>query len=241
MTRLVLAHLKSELLALSRMPGFLIPSFVFPGMFFLMFAAPYLRTPEAAVPTTASFMAFAFFTVVFFQYGVGLAQERENPWIPYLRTLPLPAGVRPAAYLLTGLLFALAAALVVAAVAAAATPFGLPAGRWPLLLAALVLGAVPHGLMGLTLAYLARPRAALALANLIFLPLSYLGGLWMPPSLLPDWAQRISPWLPTRHWAELVWAAAAGRPWPAASLLTLLGYAALFAFIAAWAWRRGRG
>ncbi len=241
MIRLVFVHLKYELLALLRMPGFLIPSFVFPGMFFLMFAAPYLKTPETALKTTTSFMAFAFFTVVFFQYGVGLSQERENPWVPYLRTLPLPAGVRPAAYLLAGLLFALAAALLVAAVAGLATPFHLPAGRWPTLLAALVLGAVPHGLMGLSLAYLTRPRAALALANLIFLPLSYLGGLWMPPELLPGWARAISPWLPTRHWAELVWAASEALPWPAASLLALLGYAVFFALIATWAWRRGTG
>ncbi len=238
MMRLVWVHLRAELVGLLRVPGFLIPTLVFPSMFFLIFAVPYLKTWEAANQTTASFMTFAVFTVVFFQFGVGLAQERENPWTTYLRALPLPPLVRPAALVLAGLTFALLAALVVAGVAAVATPLRPGVARIPAFLAALLLGAVPMGLLGVALAFLLSPKAALPVANLVYLPLSFLGGLWMPPEALPSWAQAISPYTPTRPWVELVWASAWGKPWPLASLLALLGYAAAFALLAVWAWRR---
>ena len=240
MTRLVWAHFKAEVLGAIRVPGFVIPTMVFPSMFFLLFAVPYLKTWPAANQTTASFMAFAVFGVIFFQYAVGAAEERQNPWYAYLRTLPLPPLVRPLAQVLAGLLLALTAALVVAATAWATTPLR-PGAASPLgLLAALALGAVPLGLLGLAVAYLFPPRAALPVANLLYLPLSYLGGLWMPPEALPAWAQKASLWTPTRHWAELLWASARGEAWPPASLAALSAYALIFAALAAWAWRRER-
>ncbi len=238
--KLVWVHLKAELLALFRVPGFLIPTLVFPSMFFLIFAVPYLKTWPAANQTTASFMTFAVFTVVFFQFGVGLAQERENPWTTFLRALPLSPYVRPAALVLAGLLFALLAAAVVAGVAALSTPLR-PEKASPLaFLAALVLGAVPMGLLGVALAFLLSPRAALPVANLVYLPLSFLGGLWMPPEALPGWARTLSLYTPTRQWAELVWASASARPWPGGAVLALLAHSLGFALLAAWAWRRGR-
>ncbi len=238
MIRLVLRHLGTEIKGLLRVPGFLIPTLVFPSMFFLLFAAPYLKTPEAANQTTAGFMTFAFFTVVFFQFGVGLAQERENPWSTYVRTLPLAPWVRPLAFLGAGLCFALAAAGVVAAVAALATPIAPERASVPGLLAALILGAVPHGLFGIALANRTSAKAALPIANLVYLLLAFLGGLWMPPEVLPDWARAISPWLPTRHWAELVWAAASRTPWPGTSVFALFLYTLFFGFLAVRGGRR---
>ncbi len=238
--RAFFAHLRAELLGLLRVPGFLIPTLVFPSMFFLIFAAPYLKTWPAANQTTASFMTFAVFTVVFFQFGVAVAQERENPWYAYLRALPLAPWVRPAALVITGLLFALLAAAVVGGVAAATTPIQ-PERAAPLaLFAALLMGAIPMGLFGVALAFLLSPRAALPVANLVYLPLSFLGGLWMPPEVLPGWAQKLSLYTPTRHWGELVWASAGGDPWPLRSALVLLAYTLAFALVAAWAWRRAR-
>ena len=241
MIRLVLVHLAAELKKLLRVPGFLVPTLVFPSMFFLLFAAPYLETWQAANQTAASFMTFAFFTVVFFQFGVGLAQDRANPWDAYVRTLPLAPWVLPTAFVLTGLLFAFLAAGVVAAVAAVSTPLKPEAANLPALLAALVLGAVPMGLLGVALGQRVSPKAALPIANLVYLLLSFLGGLWMPPEAMPEWARVFSPWLPTRYWAEVVWASAWDRPWPTSALLGLAAYGLLFGLLAAWAWRRGRG
>lgn len=236
--KLLLAHTKAELLALVRNPGFLIPTMVFPSMFFLMFAAPGLTSVAAANFATGSFMAFAVFTVTFFQFGVGTANDRENPWSSYVRTLPAHPIYRNVGKVLTAAALALLAALVLVVSAGLSTPLDLPLERWPRIFAALAAGGVTMGMLGTALAYLANPKAALPLANLIYLPLAYAGGMWMPPQLLPKVVQDLSPYLPTRQWMELVWPAVQGSDWNLEHALALAGFAVAFALLAAWAQRR---
>ena len=232
------AHTKAELLVLLRTPGFLIPTMLFPSMFFLMFAAPNLTSTAAANLSTGSFMAFAVFTVTFFQFGVGTANERENPWSSYVRTLPAHPVYRNLGKVATAAVLALLAALVLVVSAGFSTPLDLPLARWPRIFLALAAGGVMMGLLGTALAYLVAPKAALPLANLIYLPLAFMGGMWMPPEWLPKLVQQISPYLPSRQWMELVWPAVAGDPWRLQPWIAVLAFTVAFALLAAWAQRR---
>ena len=236
--RLLLAHTKVELLTLLRSPGFLIPTMLFPSMFFLMFAAPNLKSSLAANFSTGSFMAFAVFTVTFFQFGVGTANERDNPWSSYVRTLPASPLYRSLGKVLTASILALSAALVLVVTAHFSTPLDLPLTRWPRIFLALAGGGLMMGLLGTLLAYLVSPKAALPLANLIYLPLAFMGGMWMPPQLLPQLVQKMSPYLPSRQWMEVVWPAVSGDPWKAQHWLVLAGFAVAFALLTVWAQRR---
>jgi len=236
--KLWLAHTKAELLALLRTPGFLIPTMLFPSMFFLMFAAPNLPGPEAANFATGSFMTFAVFTVTFFQFGVGTANERENPWSSFVRVLPASPLYRTAAKVTTAAVLALLAALVLVLASAASTPLDLPLARWPRIFLALAAGGVMMGMLGTALAYLVTPKAALPLANLIYLPLAFMGGMWMPPELLPKIVQGLSPYLPSRQWMELVWPAVMGTSWDTVHWLAVAGFTVAFALLAGWAQRR---
>ena len=67
-----------------------------------------------------------------------------------------------------------------------------------------VVGAVSFASMGLLLAQLVPANAAPAIVNLIYLPMSFLSGLWMPVKYLPHWMQRIAPTLPTYHLSQLM-------------------------------------
>jgi len=236
--KLLLAHTRAELLALLRSPGFLIPTMLFPSMFFLMFAAPNLEGTAAANYTTGSFMAFAVFTVTFFQFGVGTASERDNPWSSYVRTLPAPPLYRNLAKVLTAALLALLAALALVITSSLTTPLNVPLSRWPRIFLALSAGGVMMGMLGTALAFLVSPKAALPLANLIYLPLAYMGGMWMPPRFLPELVQKLSPYLPTRQWMELVWPAIGGSGWDASHWLAVAGFTLAFALLAGWAQRR---
>ena len=82
------------------------------------------------------------------------------------------------------LVFALAAVGVVFIAAVLLTPAGLPPGTWLHLSVALLLGSIPFGLLGIALGYWAQAKAALPLANLLYLSLAYAGGLWLPPDRL---------------------------------------------------------
>ena len=66
-------------------------------------------------------------------------------------------------------------------------------------------GTVPFAAMGLLVALLVPPaNAAAGVVNLIYLPMSFLGGLWFPLRDLPHWLQKLAPVMPTYHVAQLM-------------------------------------
>jgi ABC-2 type transport system permease protein len=71
------------------------------------------------------------------------------------------------------------------------------------LIGILMAAAIPFGAIGLALGYIARPNSAPAVVNLIYLPLSFCSGLWIPIFLLPKFLQQIARILPPFHISQL--------------------------------------
>jgi ABC-2 type transport system permease protein len=227
--RLVRAYARAEVLELLRYPSFSLPTLLFPALLFLFFGVPSDETDETIL--MASYAAFGVLAVALFQFGVGIASERASPWQVYLRTLPVTARVR----------FALASAGGVVAVALVLTSAELRATQWIRLGLALACGTIPFGLLGLAIGYWLTPKGALPVANLLFLGLAFLGGLWTGPEHLPDAVDTFSPLLPTRQWGEIVWSPVVDEPWKWWPWLGLSAYAAVFGLLAAWGYRRDEG
>src|SRR5207237_7581552 len=103
----------------ARYPGYVVPTLLFPAAFFLVFALPWAH--RGATVELATFAGFAAIGVAFFQFGVGIAVERASPWETFLRTLPIGAGARLGARVLSAAVFACAAATTLVAVALATT------------------------------------------------------------------------------------------------------------------------
>jgi ABC-2 type transport system permease protein len=239
--RLVVLHARASTIELLRYPTFSVPTLAFPALFFLLFVAP--RSDRDADPTLllASFSGFAVLGVAFFQFGVGIAAERESPWERFLRTLPVRLRVRLAARIASGAAFSLASAGLVAGAAVATTDAALPPLRWAALALALALGAVPFALFGVALGYWASPRSALPVANVLYLVLAFLGGLWTTPDHLPATVAGLSPLTPTRQFGNVLWGAAAGHVWRPRDWLLLVAWSVVFAGLAVWGYRRDEG
>jgi len=75
-------------------------------------------------------------------------------------------------------------------------------------------------------------------ANFVYLPLAYAGGLWSGPDG-SDSGYRIL--IPTRAWAQTVWAAVGAGPLPSDAPLALSVWTMAFGALAAWAYRRDEG
>lgn len=234
---LLFAHARMIALVLLRSPGFIVPSIVFPAMFFALFALPYATTAAIADVETLSFMIFAISGVCLYQFGVGVAAERGRPWERYLRTLPVPPGTRLAARIACAAPLGIAAAAVVAIVARLFAPVDLSAAQWLLAFGLAFGGAVPFVLIGITIGYWASARAAVPIATAFNLLLAYAGALWMPPEMLPHLVQAISPYLPTRAFGDLLWSIV-GSGNAARGLAVLAVYAILFALLASVGYRR---
>ncbi|MBV9718600.1 MAG: ABC transporter permease [Candidatus Eremiobacteraeota bacterium] len=235
---LLRAHTRVAFLDLLRWPGYVVPTVAFPAMFFALFDLPFARRSAAVADfTTLAFIVFSIVGVALYQFGVAIAQERGRPWERYLRTLAVSTTVRFSSRIVTAVLFGTMTALVVALVARAFTPLDLSFAQWLCVLLYALAGGVPFVLIGISIGYWTSPRAAVPFATAVNLLLAYAGGLWMPPSDLPEFVQRISPYLPTRQFADLLWSVL-GNPGGGRAAAGLAIYAVAFAVIAAIGYRR---
>ena len=92
-----LQETRAECLRYLRSPSFLLPTLLFPAVFFLMFGVVLAgrSTPEAPRFLLASYSTFGVMAPGLFGFGMSLALERDNGLLTLKRALPMP----PAAYL----------------------------------------------------------------------------------------------------------------------------------------------
>lgn len=236
--KLILFHWKLKCLHLLRQPSYVVSTLIFPSLFFLFFAAPNAKTTSAANLLMGSFAAFAILGVVFFQFALDFSIERSTPWFQYIKTLPVAPWQFFLARSLTALFFAVFAASVVMVVVLATTPAVLNWNALSHMWLALLVGALPFCLLGLAVGYFTPSSSALPVSNLIYLILSFAGGLWIPPEGLSPTIQKLSVWLPTRLYGEWTWAAVLQRELPTTSMAGLFCYGLLTLPIVWWGHRR---
>lgn len=212
-----------------RLPAFSVPTFSMPVLIYLFFGAIGSdQGPKAASAELLGYCGFAVLGVALFSFGASLAMERVSPWEQLQRTLPVSPLVRYGARVAVALTFSLASLvplLIVGLLWGGADPATvLHLGN----LLPLLLGVGVFSALGTALGYWLPVRGAVPLTNLLYLPLSYAGGLMgaNPQDRLDQWAI-----LPTTQWNDLLYATATGHELPLGSALGLVGWlVALSAF-----------
>ncbi len=188
-----------------RMPGFALPTLLFPTIFYLFFGLMFGhgKGGEVATYMLATYGTFGIMAPSLFGFGVGIAMEREHGILALKRVSPLP----PTAYLFSkaamAMLFAL---LIVALLSILGIVFGhvrLPVASWLALFATLVPGTLPFCALGLAIGLRAGGQSSPAIINLIYLPMSVLSGLWVPLHLFPHWLQDFALALPAYHLSRI--------------------------------------
>lgn len=209
---MLLTHTKYGLLETMRIPIVVVSVVVLPSLSFLFFALPNISgDAEGATASVVGLSVFAAMLICLFQFGAGIAEERQSPWDPYQRTLPVPPWQRLTGRLLVALPFVLVAVLPLVVLAWTTTNADPGFLRVLAGLGTLVVGSLPLAFMGVALGNALPSKAAIAVANLLLLPFAFLGGLFLPPPYLPDIVQTISPYVPTRGWLEIVSIGVMGR------------------------------
>ncbi len=108
---------------------------------------------------------------------------------------------------------------------------------------ALLVGSIPFALLGIAFGYWLPPRAALPVANILYLPLAVGGFLWMRPTQdVPHGVDVASQLLPTRSWMEVLDPIATGdHPIPLHHVAALTAWGLVFFALAWWGYRRDEG
>ena len=245
MTRAYALEAKYEFLKLWRMPAYAIPSIAFPVMFYALFGLTFgggrvTGSTTMATYLVATYGAFGVIGASLFGFGVGVAVERGQGWMTLKRATPMPPLAYFSAKLAMATLFSAIIVLLLCGMGAAFGGVSFPAATWVRLFATLVLGAVPFGALGLAIGYLAGPNSAPAIVNVLYLPLSFASGLWIPIEVLPPFMRALAPLLPPYHLAQLALGViGAGRGAPAwTHVVVLLGFTAAGLGVALWGYRR---
>ncbi|HET6907573.1 MAG TPA: ABC transporter permease [Rhodanobacteraceae bacterium] len=226
-----------EFLRLLRTPSFALPTILFPSLFYMLFGVLLNRGAqgaEAARYLLAGYSAFGVMAPGLFGFGVVVAMEREHGLLTLKRALPMPPGAYLVAKMLMAMLFA---AIVTCLLMLLAFAFGhvrMPIADWSVLLIADVLGVLPFSALGLLVGTLVGGQGAPAVVNLIYLPMSFLSGLWLPLRLLPDFLQQIAPLWPATHLGQVALSVsgAGGDHRIAMHALVLAGFTLVFYGIA---------
>lgn len=176
-----------------------------------------------------------------FTFGVGVAEDRALPWDSYLRTLPAGPGPRLAGRVLAGMTLAVLGLLPVVVIGALLTAATVTPGQFAAGLGVLVAGALPFLLGGFAIGYSMPSKAAIAVAQVLLLPLAFGGGLLFPPGSFPGWLDALSTWLPTRGVRDLLVYVVTGEAPRLLALVALAGWILVTAALAAWAYQRDEG
>jgi ABC-2 type transport system permease protein len=239
----------AEFMKLWRVPAFSATSLLLPIVFYAFIGIGQASQKLQGTNVTfgayflGSMAVYSVANVMIFSFGISVANERGMKTDMLMRATPLPPIVYLLAKCITAMAFAALTLVVLFPFAYIAGGVRLEADQWLTLFARVLLGSIPFIGLGFAVGYLSGPNSAVAVINLIYLPMAFASGLFFPKQLLPEIVQQISPYLPLYRFGQLGWDAV-GAPTSenvTTDWLYLIGYGVAFFAIAAWAYRREEG
>lgn len=204
-------EMRYEVIRSLRTRAFSLSAIGFPVMFYTLFGLVMNRheTMGAGVSVAkyllGGYAVFGSLGAAIFGIGIGVSVDRSAGWLELKQASPMP----PLAYVLSKCMMAVVFSILIVTTL---TGLGIAFGHVQITLAEFAhialyaaVGAVPFSCLGLAMAFLVPPSAAGGIANMIYLPMSFLSGLWVPIRFLPHVLQTIAPVFPTYHLAQLMY------------------------------------
>ena len=206
--RIYLKETKYEFLKNLRLRVYSASVLSFPIMFYVLFGLVLNSNAmigATRVPTylIATYGTFGVMGASLFGTAAGLASDRGLGWLQVKRASPMPPFAYFFAKVITSMIFS---TVIVFGLFALGIAFGgvrMPVAEFAKLLATLVAGSLPFSAMGLALGYFTGPNSAPPTINLIYLPMSFCSGLWVPFMFLPKAVKEIALALPPYHLSQL--------------------------------------
>lgn len=210
-----------------RLPVYSLSTLLFPVMVYVMFGLSFGDGTVGAVSRqlylAVSYSAFGVVGACLFGFGVNIAAERGQGWLLPRRASPAPPLAYFVAKMFMAAMFSLA---IIAMLMILGFTFGgvaIAPGDLAALVGVLLVGSLPFSAMGVALGYLSGPNSAPAVVNLLYLPMAFAGGMWVPVQFLPEVIQTVAPYLPTYHFTQLALAVVGAGAGNAGHHLLILG------------------
>jgi ABC-2 type transport system permease protein len=180
----------------------------FPIMFYVLFGLVLNQKQSIGNTSVSTYLiptygTFGVMAASLFGTAAGLASDRGLGWLQVKRASPMPPFAYFAAKVITSMIFSTIIVLALFLLGITLGGVRMPVADFARLLGTLVAGSLPFSTMGLALGYFAGPNSAPPMINLIYLPMSFCSGLWVPIMFLPKTLQQIAHVLPPYHLSQL--------------------------------------
>jgi ABC-2 type transport system permease protein len=200
--RILAKETQYELARLLRTRAYSLSVIGFPVMFYLLFGVANRGKP-VALYLVAGYACMGIVSACLFGIGLALALERAQGWLDLKRASPMPRSAFLGAKGVSCAAFALIIVSVLMALGTSLGGVSITYAQAAALAGIALAGSIPFAAMGFLIAFLVPPNAGPGIINLIYLPLSFASGFWMPVRFLPHWLQLVAPALPTYHLAQI--------------------------------------
>ena len=245
--RILLKEVKYVFLKNFRLRMYSVAVVFFPVMFYVLFGLVLGRHGSDHIDMASYLMAtygtFGVMGASLFGTAASLAAERGLGWLQVKRASPMPLSAYFAAKVIMSMIFSAEVVLLLLLLGVAFGGVRMPVGDVFKLLGVLVAGSVPFCAMGLALGYFIGPNSAPPTINMIYLPMSFCSGLWVPLMFLPKLMRQIAEFLPSYHLSQLALGivGAGQHESPLKHWEILIGFTLICLGIARFGFQRGEG
>jgi ABC-2 type transport system permease protein len=207
-SRIFRKETKYEFLKLIRTRSFSLATIGFPVMFYIIFGLANRHAFDGNVHMAkymlAGYVCFGLIGSALFGIGVGMSSDLAAGWLELKRASPMPVSAYLFAKCAAAVAFGLIIVTILSIIGVSFGDVHLSPIELVKMLGMTICGSISFASMGLLIALLVPANAAPGIINLIYLPMSFLSGLWVPIKFMPHWLQGIAPLLPTYHLSQLM-------------------------------------
>jgi len=191
-----------------RNPRALVFTFAFPLILIVLFSAlngnakvdaygEHIRFAQFYTPAIA---IFSLVTACYTTLILGIATARDQGLLKRVRGTPLPMSIYLGSWVTGAVATGVSAILLLFVVAIPAFGVDVYARTLPAAIVTLLLGAVCLASLGIAVASLVKSAdQAMPVAQLTFLPVSFISGIWFPLDGAPDWLIHVAHFFPLYH------------------------------------------
>jgi ABC-2 type transport system permease protein len=192
----------------ARNPRAIVFTFAFPLILVLLFSAlngnaeidAYGEKIRFAQFYTPAIAMFSLVTACYTTLILGLATARDQGLLKRVRGTPLPMGIYLGSWVAGAAATGIGAVLLLFVVTVPAFGVEITARTLPAAIVTLLLGAACLASLGIAVASVVKSAdQAMPVAQLTFLPISFISGIWFPLDGAPGWLVTVSHIFPLSH------------------------------------------
>ncbi|MFF6156499.1 ABC transporter permease [Enterococcus faecium] len=161
--------------------------------------------------------------------GTKIADEKKQNWYIFIKTSVVDTKLYGISHIFSYLLISLVFTVTMFIVAFLVNDVSLPFFMMTNLVMSSLLGSIPFLILALIIGEFG--SAAQPIGTILYLFLSFLGGLWMPIDAMPETMRKIAKYLPSYLYADNGWKILANKSFSFNNVIGLVVWSTIFLII----------